>query len=758
MKTIKKFIDLGWHTVPMQGELKRLSNGKKNTPKFPENWKARYTKERNEKEAELGGVITGECSGIIAIDCDNTNTYNLFKALDPDYKFHFVSIGKKDGLEQDQEAGTIIYKYDPVLSDSFILHNKSLSLDFLSNNGMTYLPSDKNKTKEDISDGVELKEAPPAVIALLLSLKPIKVKQDEETLKNRTWRNHLQPQVNKFVKSKKFLPDLFRILTPKDYRDLPEYIENLTLHPDQIPDGSGSDYLVKISAILGADESIDVELYIEAMELINNLFSKPMPRVRLNTTIIEPMCEEKSTDDNGKPIWQYNENWDENKLTLITKRNAMIELFFDMTRNEYYIADVANENVKHFSSDNELQSFIEAICVEIPTKKEVKARLPLVDAVSSPAYSFGFFTNKKSQEIAFNTFIPTIPLSIFKNPEVYSKQYTRPIVTIKFLETLIPDNYMRNYLLKFLRRKFDKFEYSPAVLYFIGASGAGKDTIVNIIERLIGFSSIARPKAKDFLELYNKWILDKYFIQLDEYGDQLTRFDDKDIAKGLIKGISGKPQIEIREMRTDTYQYLHNITIIMTANKNPLYLDHDDRRVALFNCPNVLKDQSWVHEMGGITTVIEKIEAETNDFAYYLSVELDNLSKDDYMSPPETEDKKILIASKFNAAQKISYFLSCGMFKELEELAAEHDRPNLFANCAEGRIYEEELFDLYYDMTEGKGTKRGLSSNMKEFDKIPTTSQGRKCYYYNIPNLRGFHRTMFDAIEPEDNNIDLGDE
>ena len=85
MKTIKPFIDLKWHTVPLKGELKRLSNGKKTIPKFPENWKAHYKKEFNDKEAELGGALTGEVPGIIAIDCDNTATYEIFKALDPEY-------------------------------------------------------------------------------------------------------------------------------------------------------------------------------------------------------------------------------------------------------------------------------------------------------------------------------------------------------------------------------------------------------------------------------------------------------------------------------------------------------------------------------------------------------------------------------------------------------------------------------------------------------------------------------------------------
>ena len=101
IKNIKPFIDLKWHTVPLNGELKKTSNGKKNLPIFKEQWKDKYTKEFNTKITPLGGALTGSMSDIIAIDCDNTITYNMFRALDPKYRFHFISKGKKNKLGED---------------------------------------------------------------------------------------------------------------------------------------------------------------------------------------------------------------------------------------------------------------------------------------------------------------------------------------------------------------------------------------------------------------------------------------------------------------------------------------------------------------------------------------------------------------------------------------------------------------------------------------------------------------------------------
>lgn len=744
IQTIKPFIELDWHTVPLQGELKRLLNGKKTIPMYPENWKEVFTKTRNEKATALGGVITGKVSGIVAIDCDNSATYEMFKVLDPEYKFHFVSKGKLDLLGNEKDCGTIVYKYSEELAESFAINNKFIAIDFLSNDRFAYLPTAANETKHPF-ELCELKEAPQTVIALLKTIQPIRIERTE--LKNKTWRNHLNPQIKHFIASKKVTPELFRILTPKDFRDTPEYIKKSWLHPDEVPDGRGSEYLMKISAILGADESIDVDMYSQAMYAINDQFAEPMARIRLNSTIIEPMAE-GSSRINGEPIWRFNEAWEDDKVSILTKRNTLIEGFYDPERLQYYAVNVAEEEVKVFPRDSDYFSFLDAIAIEPPSKREFKTKLPLINAISYPGEAFGFFVDKSGNS-AFNTFVPTIALSIFREPNIYRDKYSRPNTTLQFLQTLIPDNMMRNYLLRFLKRKFTTFEYSPTILYFLGVSGAGKDTFVAVIASILGDRNIARPSTKEFLELHNGWMLDKYFVQLDEYGNQLNRFDDREEALGKIKAYTGKPEVQIRQMRNDGWAYKHYITFCMTANKNPLFLDDDDRRVALFNTPNKLANADWVQLAGGASVVYNKVMEEVNDFAFYLATEVDMLTMDEYMSPPETEDKRVLIASKFNASQKLAYLLKANLFDEIEKLVREFDCDQVLNHTAEGRIYEEDLMDLYIEMTDGQGTKRGLTSAMKEFDKIPTTLNGLKAYYYNIPKLKQFRLSSFPPIEGE---------
>jgi hypothetical protein len=719
--------------VPLSGQLKRLANGDKTTPKFPTDFKNYFTDNFNEDDSTLGGVMTGECSGIIAIDCDSAHAYSVFRMLDPDYEAHMVSKGKQNPDGSEMTAATIIYAYTPELDENFVHKTSDIKIDFYSNKGFIYLPTKDNLTKYTWERGKfpKVRECPPQIIALLKSLKPSKVKHIELELRGKRWNVHLYSQVKNFTESGKITKSLFKILTPRDFRTTEAYLVNGFLHPNNVEDGRGSEYLSKVSAILGADESIDEELYTKAMVIINNSFSHPMPKPRLSSTIIEPMIEERASID-GVPIWRYNKDWEEAASSVITKLNSKLELFFDPERRIYYAADIVNEKINAFKRDADFFSFLETVAIDFQGKKEIRQVIPLVNVVSTPKYSYGFYGDTSD---TFNIFLPTMPLLIFKNPEAYAKSYNYPTITLKFLEHLIPDNQMRNYLIRFLRRKFDTFDYSPVVLYLLGVSGSGKDLFVSLLSRIMGDTTIARPKAKEFLEKHNGWMLDQYFAQLDEYGDQLTNFQEKEEAKGLIKAYSGKRQISIRKMGVDGYQYEHNITFILTANKNPIAFDMDDRRVVLLNTPNNLRDLTVVRELGSTQEFVDRLLAEVNDFMYWLATERENASADEYVNPPVTQDKLSLIASKLNAGSQLSFYLKNGLVGELSKLCTMYEIPDLLGYAAEGRIYEDDLFDLYMEMTEHKGTKRGLSVAMQEFDKIPTTKAGTKAYYYKVPSL-----------------------
>jgi len=707
MLNIQPFIEAGWHTVPLRGKLERNEDGTKTIPKFEKGWREKYQQEKNVIKAKLGGTITGEVSGIIAIDCDNETTYKMFKALDPDYEFVFVSDGKG------YAAGTFIYKFDSDIPLSFSLADNKIALDVYANNGFVYLPTQSNKSKVPLACVPELKEMPATTKLMLQQLHLAKAAPSAEASApslNISTGNCLAPLVEQFVSSKAYMPGLFKIITPKDFRTLEQYVKKGHLNPASIPDGRGSEYLSKVSAILGADSSISLDLYVQSMNLINDLWDTPMDSDKLECTILDPMMEGNSKI-NGKTIWQYNEDWKQHRLVLHTKRQSNIELGFDDNRNYYYCVDVVNEHVKQFARDAELQSYIESVSTTAPKKAEVKRSLPILNVVSKPSLPFGFNIDEESIIKTLNTFKHTPELMILNDPAPYKEYYNRPTTTLKYLETLIPEEDMRDYLLSFTKRKLTMFEYSPVILYFLGAHGSGKDTYVQILERIMGH--VARPTVKEFLEVYNTYMLDTYFIQLDEYGNQLTRLSDKEEALGKLKSYTGKPKVTIRAMRTDGFDHKHSATFIMTANKNPLMLEDGDRRICFLPTPNVLAKQQWVLDMGGVSTVHDKIIAEIKDFCYYLATEVEALTPGEYMVPPESKSKMALIADSMYAAKRIAFAMQHNMIEYLKELCIDYDQDDTLNALKACKLTEQTLEPLYLNMTDMQGELRSLNKAIR---------------------------------------------
>jgi hypothetical protein len=707
--SIQPYIDLGWHTVPLAGELKRLEDGKKTLPKFEENWRSKYQELLNKKASKLGGVITGKVSNIIAVDCDNAATWELFKTLDPTNEFLFISKGKG------YEAGTLIYEYTEELPQNFTIHEDGIDLDFYSNQGFVYLATEANETKEHLVELPVIKPIPKHIVALLTRLHKSTLKvfiDDSKQHNNLFTANFLAPLVTQFVKGRgEYMPGLFRVITPKQFRNYDSYLQNGQLHPNEINDGDGSTYLVQVSSILGADFSINQELYTEAMVYINDLFDDPMDQKRLDSTILNPMINKKSSVD-GKPIWNFDPEWESYRSIFITKDQSTVEVVYDDVIKRFFVVDSSRAIYTSFSRDAEMFNHLHAMTATPLGKKDIVKSIPLVRSVTHPHKPFGFNQGNDSTKRDFNRFQATPALSVFYNPKDYAHKYKRPEVTLKFFESLVPDEHMRTYLLSFLKTKLIAFKYSPVILYFLGVPGSGKGTFVRLVEEI--FSTVPSPTAAEFLDKFNGWAEGAYFVELDEYGDTLSTLRDKEEAMGKLKAFTGKRKVDIRRMREDSYQYEHNITFIMSANKNPLMLDDRDRRIALFNTPNVLIEQRWVDDLGGIDVVYNELMDSILDFCYYLATEVKALQPGEYMRPPMFDGKFELVADSMPAAGRIAYCLKERQVDYLVELALDYACDNLAKALPTGTIMLSDLEDLYMEITSDKGNRRTLIKTIRD--------------------------------------------
>ncbi len=732
---IDLFIKAGWYTVPLKGKLTRLQSGKKTVPNFPYDWLGKFSNKFNTKRVKLASVLTGKLSGIIALDCDNEDTYQIFKQLDPDYKFHFISKDKPEG------GGTIIYKYTPKIS-TFRLQTNQIQLEVYSDNAGIYLPLENNKTKESWNDCEqlpELKQIPPAIFSLLKIFKEkidVNTKPIEKTLAKISSR--LEPLVKNFVEDKKYDPILFKILTPFSFRDLPIYIEKGHLHPNDVPKGRAMEYLSKVSAILGADISISIELYINTMSLINSLWKgvdRPKGQKEFKASIINPMINKQSRIDN-KPIWQYDQHWKKMGFIATTTNGDLIESFYDDIKNLYILVNTSVPYVKIFTEKRGILSMLRSILGLPLSELKFDSTKQIYRSILAPHLEFGKVVGTDK----YNLFRQTKGLIVLNDPTKYTNKYKEPTTILKYLKSFVPDDFMRNYILSFLKTKLTTFKYSPVILYFIGMTGSGKDTFVNIIRQILGTDYIAKPESKVFLEQYNGWLINKYFIQLDEYGNKLTRISDKQEVLGKLKAYTGAPILQIRAMRQDGYDYEHSSTFILTANNNPLPIELDDRRFCLVRTPNKLSTEKWVYDMGGISSVIDRINEEIIDFCFYLATQVQTLSLDNYVTAPETEDKERLIVDNIPASQQIVYYMKHEKYAELKDLAIENGVIDFAKDWEKGRLLADQLEKLYLALTDNNGSNTALIKAIRSagFKRLHTTSKGVNIFFYGIEKLHYF--------------------
>ena len=728
---IDLFINAKWYTVPLKGELKRLEGGKKTLPIFDKNWRQLYSEEFNTKQAKVAGAITGKLSGIMAIDCDNQITYDLFRSLDPSNDFLFISKGKKEG------GGTIIYSYDDAVG-GFSINTDTIALDFYSDEGFIYLPTEDNSTKETWEGTTalpELKPIPAQVLAVLKTFKlktPSAVVAKTEGIKH-SISNRLAPMLLNFIAKKKYDPILFKVITPYSFRDLPSYVTKGHLHPNDVPLGRGSEYMSKISAVLGADISVNIELYTQTMLLINSMWDDPIEKSKFTATILNPMVEGQANVD-GQVIWQYDPHWEDMGFIATALNGDYLESFYDDVKGIYYLINYTVPYIKTYTDKRPLLTTLKTLLGRNVTEGQYDSTKQLIRTLLNPSVEFGHVEGTD----AYNLFRQSTQLAILNNPTPYTGNYSRPNTIIKYFETLIPDDYVRSYVLSFIRTKLTTFKYSPVILYLIGKPGSGKDTMVELLRSILGRDYISKPDTKVFLEQYNGWMLDKYIIQLDEYGNKLTRTGDKQEVLGKLKAYTGSSEIQVRAMRTDGFNYRHSITFILTANKNPLPIETDDRRVCFVKTPHKLEVQDWVINAGGISEVQDLIKSEILDFCYYLATEIKNLSNDAYVIPPVTLDKEKLILDNLPAAEQLTFYVQHSRWSELLDIAIENGIDDFHVNWEKDRLEDEQLQQLYNVMTEGNGSPQVLVRMMKDvgYPRGHTTKSNKgNTFHYNVPDL-----------------------
>ena len=730
---MKAAVDAGYYTIPLGGSIKRNPDKSKTIPQFEPGWNHKYSINKNDRITDVGGIFTGPINNLVAIDCDNGDTFKLFRELDSDNPNVFVSVGK--------DGGTILYLHEPQLN-SFSTKIDPLALDFMSENKMVYLPTAANESKEswDTKDIFKPYQMPLSIKVLIkaLSVKATKLikeidSKDIARASSSESAYRLCPLIDRFIKSGKYDPPLFKIITPKSMRHLDEYQKVGHLHPDKVPEGMGSEYLMKVSAILGADPSINIETYMKAMYLINSMWSHPMDTARLNESIINRMVSDQVEID-GVKVWCYDENWMSAGFQFLAKNGDYCESFFDDVKGEYYLVNYTQDYIRVYEQINRMISFIKSITIEGIKESEYNVKQVMTRTVLKPNQPFGRINGTDE----FNVFRQTSYLAALNGAK---SKYLLPHITLNYFQTFIPDDETRNYVLRFLRTKLTTFNYSPIILHIVGSPGSGKDLFCTLIGKIIGEGFFSKPEVGVFKEKYNSWLLDSIFAQCDEYADALNRNSDKLEVLGKLKTYSGATKVQLRSMFKDSFAAHHMCTFILTANANPLPVEVEDRRFCCIRTGGPLDQEKWVKDYGGMVNVYNQImNNEIEDFCAYLHDQFENLDGSAYQQPPKTSIKEEVLYENLNYYELIARIVKYKQYDRLIKLYKQHDVVNYRYGWGKNRIYDTQINQLLENAYGNMVNIYNFHNAMRKhsIERGSTQHDGKSHWYYHMQGLADF--------------------
>jgi len=758
MKNVQPFIDLGFFIVPLNGVITRNPKTEKKTiPPFPGPWKQLYLDtpynpaEKDEEVAITGAVICGKKSGVISIDCDNQETYDMFKTLDPEYNFVFMSKGKKEG------GGSIIYRLTSDYDDlpAFRIKQNLMQLDFQTNDLLQFLPTVGNQSKEtwpanDLTDLPELRAPPPVVINYLKTLYTLQAKSKILITKDGNITQgaldkhykHLAPFVESFLKSGKFAPELFRILTPAEdgFRDLTQYKREKTLHPDQVPEGLGNAYIKSVAGVLVCDSSVSPKLFKQMMLAVNAMWTKPYPKEKIENLIRYELNRER---------WVYDTEWQEKVNLILTDYNTLISVFYDPITRLYYCLD-NKFGMSTFTTVDALPKHLNSIVQggRKYTTTEIYDYLEKKQTMMDPLEAYGDLAPKDNTASLsrYNLFSRSEAYEILLKPENYHDKYREqvPKLTLAFFKHLIPDEITRDYVIRFVLTKLLTLKYSEVILYFLGMSGAGKNLFIDWLDKFLEntanqarneeYKLVVEVDLENFLSKYNLWILNALFANLDEYGEKTSGVKEDRQVLAQMKSYSGKSSIQLRTMHTDPIPAYHKCTLILTANQNRLSPDLEDRRLVLIDTPIKLEHADFIKAYGGKSEAITQLFNEQLLWAYYWVTNYAPLTDNEYRTPPETEFKQNLIYRHLPASKKIAAILHDQNQEQLIELFEDNDMlQQLLDDAKYGAISKALLIKLFTTMVEGTSARKSMLDSSLRAMNIPVVKiRFGQCTLYAI--------------------------
>ena len=236
--------------------------------------------------------------------------------------------------------------------------------------------------------------------------------------------------------------------------------------------------------------------------------------------------------------------------------------------------------------------------VFIPFSKNIKA-IPFKNDAEKQEKNYNLFKGFKSEIIP---------------------DFSSPSWFLDYLNSVFLIDSERNYVLNYIAHLIQYPEIRPdSCLIFKGLEGTGKDTIINIIKKLIGNQYVHSCQDLDSIfGNFNSKLSNKLVVQLNEV-DQRSFITHKEAIKDYItRDITTINQKNVKVRNENNYVRL----ILFSNNNTPICLDSSNRRFILIEQNHALKGRTdyW----NNFYNTLNDPKEVNNLFTYLMNIDLSN--------------------------------------------------------------------------------------------------------------------------------------
>lgn len=729
LSNIQIFIDSGWYTVPYDRIYYNEAGKKVIEPNTV--WSSMRTV-RNTINKPAGALI---CGKQLVIDCDTVEAAQAILNV-----AGFDNIRTLDDLanpEAVKEIGLIVkttrgyhfyFEGDPDIEDC-----KGPKIDVqATDKKLVFLPTQASEGKTII--GARTVADSTGKLTIKLAKMPEKLKEYVLSLKHGKEETEAKRKIrftggSPLAKVEQGSVLYFKRMTPKVYRADPKYRHVIDLkgylHPNDIKDGDGNDYMVAVAAILASDPTIDVNMFWDNMRFINSLWSKPLTDDELNRKV-RGYAEGQYS---GCPF-NYDEDWEKAAYSFADVDGVEMTVCYDLNSSKFLV--VENESGKtYLKSGTEILSFYANRTGCKTNLATLSAQLPGVEIIFNPLREFGLSEDKK-----FNIYKHSKYVEILRSESAYSQAEiddSKDCLILNFFRHLFKDQ--SDHWLRFLRKKLTTFKYSPtAFCLFDVEGGAGKGALESWLRYFLGKDKVASIPYETWQSKFTSDIEGKLFVFLNEFPDD---YKLRKANTDKIKNLTGSPTAKIEKKGQDPYEAINFATYMITSNRVSIEIKDGDRRFCVVQCDAKFDEVFGEGFFDAITS-----DEEMTKLAIYLKYCVEDLDHLLYMKPPMSEAKEMFLEASSTELDRAVSAIVTGDWTYIEELEtglvlADKDLINL-SNLARrlnvpGATLTAKLKPY---ITSGKLQMESFTDRNKKYNaKICTYGQFKKGIMKNFVDL-----------------------